>query len=202
MSDNYAAIIRSNLEKLYADTTAQLDRNLPATRSGETFRFDAFGRDCRLTPRGIFLDDQPETGVPGILISLYGLRANPAAMVARPFKSFKDFPDSMPYIGAFSTHTEHLLLPHVAAIRQVRPRIADTLAGSAGAVAGIDSGDFAIQVRPLPKIGLCYIFYLADEEFPASVTCLFSANALAFMPIDGMADVGETTSRRILELLT
>jgi hypothetical protein len=64
------------------------------------------------------------------------------------------------------------------------------------------SGDFAFVVRPLPKISLCYIFYEADEDFPASVTCLFSNNANTFMPMDGLADVGEYTSKRIRELLT
>jgi hypothetical protein len=48
---------------------------------------------------------------------------------------------------------------------------------------------------------LCYIFYRADEEFPASVTCLFSNNAPDFMPIDGLADVGEYTSKKILALI-
>ena len=50
------------------------------------------------------------------------------------------------------------------------------------------SGDFAFVVRPLPKIYLCYIFYEADQDFPPSVTCLYSANANRFMPMDGLAD--------------
>jgi hypothetical protein len=53
----------------------------------------------------------------------------------------------------------------------------------------------------LPKVALCYIFYLPDEEFPASVTCLFSQNALSFMPLDGLADVAEYTSKVIIQLI-
>ncbi len=64
------------------------------------------------------------------------------------------------------------------------------------------TGDFAFVVRPLPKILLCYMFYEADEDFPPSVTCLFSNNANRFMPMDGLADVGEYTSKSILELST
>jgi len=45
----------------------------------------------------------------------------------------------------------------------------------------------------LPKIALLLIFYLPDEDFPASATCLFSTNALSFMPLDGLADVAETS---------
>lgn len=62
-------------------------------------------------------------------------------------------------------------------------------------------GDFSFIVYPLPKIALCYIFYEADDDFPASVTCLYSNNANQFMPVDGLADVGEYTSRKILNLI-
>jgi hypothetical protein len=55
-------------------------------------------------------------------------------------------------------------------------------------------------VHPLPKIALCYIVYKADEDFPASVTCLFSANAHRFLPTDALADTGEYTSKKILEI--
>jgi hypothetical protein len=64
-----------------------------------------------------------------------------------------------------------------------------------------DGGDFSIIVRPLPKIKLRYIFYLADEEFPASATCLFSNNALSFLPVDALADTGEYTSKKIIDLI-
>ena len=65
----------------------------------------------------------------------------------------------------------------------------------------IVKGDFSFFVQPLPKITLCYIFYRADDEFSASVTCLFSHNALAFLPIAALADIGEYTSIKILNLL-
>ena len=55
---------------------------------------------------------------------------------------------------------------------------------------------------PLPKIALCTIFYLADDEFPPSATCLFSANALDFMPLDGLADVAEYTSKKIIQMVS
>lgn len=63
------------------------------------------------------------------------------------------------------------------------------------------AGDFSILLYPLPKIALCYIFYLPDEEFPPSVTCLYSANADNFMPLDGLADVGEYCSKKIRQII-
>ena len=116
-----------------------------------------------------------------------------------PLRAFKEFANSAPYVGAFSSHTEQILVPAVYRIKARIDLIISRLFGqrtpdSAG-------GDFAFVVRPLPKIFLCYIFYEADEDFPPSVTCLFSNNADRFMPIDGLADVGEYTSRTILSLL-
>lgn len=105
----------------------------------------------------------------------------------------------MPYVGAFSSHTEQILLPHVERIGQCRLQIMETLRG--GDVPGRMGGDFSFMVHPLPQIALCYIFYEADEDFPASVTCLYSSNSLSFLPIDGLADVGEYTSKKIIDIV-
>jgi hypothetical protein len=134
-----------------------------------------------------------------ILISLYALGARPESCISAPFRGFKSLPGSMPYGGAFTTHTEQVLVPHVAKIKTERDKIMASLRGEeAPAETG---GDFSVVVYPLPKIALCYIFYEADEDFPASVTCLYSGNADCFMPVDGLADVGEYTSRKILALI-
>ncbi len=199
VSDNYEKIVRENLEKLYADPPAHLAEALSAEREGSAFLFDAFGEACRIAPEGITLGGSPQTGVPGILISLYALHAKPLPPVLEPLKAYKEFPDTMPYAGAFATHTEGILVPHVERIREASGRITGALDG--GPAPEGASGDFAFLVRPLPKIALCYIFYLADDDFPASVTCLFSNNADAFAPKDALADVGEYTSRKIIRIL-
>jgi len=54
----------------------------------------------------------------------------------------------------------------------------------------------------LPKIALLFVLYFPDEEFPASAICLFSANALSFMPLDGLADVAEYTSNALMGWVT
>ena len=102
-------------------------------------------------------------------------------------------------MGAFTTHTEQLLVSHVAKIKEAVQSITKKLKG--GKAPSGTGGDFSFIVYPLPKIALCYIFYEADDDFPASVTCLFSNNANQFMPVDGLADVGEYTSRKILNLI-
>jgi hypothetical protein len=199
MGDNYAKIVQGNLKRLYESYPEDLERTLPAERNKDSLLFQAFGEKCELQPGGIFLGQIQQTGVIGILISLYALHAGPGPSMLEPLKAFKDFPNSMPYAGAFVTHTQQILAPHVERIEKATHQIMANLNGH-NAPAYVE-GDFSFMVYPLPKIALCYIFYDADDEFPASVTCLYSNNALSFLPIDALADVGEYTSRKMLDLI-
>ncbi len=188
-----------NLARLYENLPPDLADRLPAKRDGDAFVFEAFGEMCRIEPGCIVLGDGSYPQVMGIMISLYALNARTDPCVPLPFTAFKEFPNTMPYVGAFATHTEKILAPYTPAIRENIERIKAAMKGK-GAPADI-SGDFAFVVYPLPKIALCYIFYEADEDFPAAVTCLYSNNADLFLPIDPLADVGEYTSRRIIALV-
>ncbi|WP_155304612.1 DUF3786 domain-containing protein [Desulfosarcina widdelii] len=199
MVDNYARLAKENLRRLYENLPENLENNLPAEKSGSVFTFPAFGRPCLITPDGISLDGAEPPGVIGILLSLYALHAVPDAPVIEPLRAFKEFPDSAPYVGAFASHTEQILVPAVERIRTRTDFVVEKLNGRPAPA--LVSGDFAFVVRPLPKIYLCYIFYEADEDFPPSVTCLYSTNANQFMPMDGLADVGEYTSKTILEVV-
>lgn len=198
MTDNYTKIVADNIARLYENLPPDLADRLPAKREGNTFVFDAFGETCRIEPGRIVLGGGDHLPVMGIMISLYALDARPDPRVLLPLKAFKEFPNTMPYVGAFATHTEQVLTPYAAAIKKNTGPIKAALKGEA-APPDIP-GDFAFVVHPLPKIALCYIFYEADEDFPASVTCLYSHNADRFLPIDALADVGEYTSRRIIAL--
>lgn len=199
MTDNYAKLVQNNLNSLYENLPADLEKNLPAVQDGQVFSFNAFGEDCQITPDGITLGNQEHSSIFGILISLYALNACPDVCIPAPLKSFKELPDSMPYVGAFTTHTELTLVPHVDKIKTSMEKIKETLNGEDPPEG--TTGDFSFIVYPLPKIALCYIFYEADEDFPASVTCLYSNNAHLFLPIDGLADVGEYCSKKIIDII-
>ncbi|RJQ68363.1 MAG: DUF3786 domain-containing protein [Desulfobacteraceae bacterium] len=196
MSSNYAAIIRENLAKMFTLDLNERAGALPARLAGGAFTFKAFGAECRLALDGVRLDGRPEEGPMGIIISLYALHAVRDACRLEPFKSFKEMPDSAPYAGAFNNRTEHCLVPAVARLNTRISTIYTLLEGS-DAPAGV-SGDLAFVVRPLPKIALCYLFYFADDDFPAGVTCLYSNNADRFLPTDALADLGEYTSKVLL----
>jgi hypothetical protein len=197
--DPYEKIIHNNLARLYRHLPENLDRHLPAERHNNHFNFEAFGEIVQIGPEGIRVGRRTEIGVRAILISLYALHAKADPCIATPFKAFRELPNSMPYHSAFTTHTERLLVPHIDTIEKNLQRIIDTWKGNAEP--GHANGDFSFRLRPFPKIVLNYIFYRADEEFPASATCLCSCNALSFLPIDALADTAEYTSRKILDLV-
>jgi hypothetical protein len=200
LESNYAKLVQDNIKRIFQQRSLEdLARCLPGVQEDNGVSFPAFGGKCRISPEGVFLNGNPEQGVPGILVSLYGLNAGPETCVLHPFRAFKDFPNSGPYAGAFASHTQNILIPHAEKIEAKTGAIRQALNGQNAP--GDTGGDFSFVIFPLPKIALCYIFYLADEDFPASVTCLYSHNALSFIPIDGMADVGEYSSKKILQLL-
>ena len=199
METNYEKIIRENLSRLYAQLPDDLEKLIDAEKKGDRFWFRAFGEDCCIGPGTVILAGEPAVDPRALLISLYANHASPEPICPEPFKSFKDLPGSMPYQGAFSSNSERVLVPHVPLIKEKLESIKQAFDGH-DCKAGF-SGDFSFVIHPLPKIALCYIFYLPDEEFPASAVCLFSANALSFMPLDGLADVAEYTSKGIIRLV-
>ena len=196
MASNYAAIIRENLARFFELDLKERAAALPARIAADGVVFNAFGAVCSLTQMGVHMDGRPEDGPMGIIISLYALHASQEACLLEPFKSFKQMPNSAPYAGAFTQRTEQALVPAVDWLNQHRTQIY-TLMDGCDAPSAV-SGDLAFIVHPLPKITLCYVCYLADEDFPAGVTCLYSNNAHLFLPTDALADVGEYTSKTIL----
>jgi hypothetical protein len=198
--DNYEKIIQDNLTRLYKKMPEHLEQLLPGQYQNEQLMFKAFGSPCRIGSDRITVGDKTETGVIGILISLYALHAKADPCIPTPFKAYREIPNSMPYAGAFSSHTEQILIPHIDKIEDNLDLIFEPLNGESGT--GSEGGDFSFVIRPFPKIKLYYIFYRADDDFPASATCLFSNNALSFLPVDALADTGEYTSKKIIELIT
>ncbi|MDZ7698701.1 MAG: DUF3786 domain-containing protein [Deltaproteobacteria bacterium] len=160
------------------------------------FCMQAFGEVCRVTPEGIRFEETLRKDPQALLISLYAMNACQDPTRLKPFKSFKELPGSMPYQAAFSANAERILVPHVPVIHEESETIKMAFDGFEG-----EDGDFSLVLYPFPKMALYYIFYMPDDEFPASATTLFSANALSFMPLDGLADVAEYTSKKIIAMV-
>jgi hypothetical protein len=161
--------------------------------------FSAFGEECSLEPEAIAFSGKIDPGPKALIISLYAAHSHSGALTLEPFKAFKDLPGSMPYHSAFAVNSERVLVPHVLKIREKGEVIVRSFSGQMNPAGS--AGDWSLLLYPLPKIALLFIFYLPDEDFPASATCLFSSNALSFMPLDGLADVAEYTSKAIIDLV-
>jgi len=200
MTDNYAQIVCDNLDRLYKKSPDDLARAMLSTRKNDIFEFMAFGKKCRISRDGVELSGEKQTGVYAMLVLLYALHASMEDFELEPLKAFKDFANSMPYAGAFVTHAENILVGHVKEIEKAQNYILEKFQGiDARSIVG---GDFSFTVQVFPKIALCYIFYHADEDFPASVKCLFSNNSSKFLPVDALADTGEYTSKELLKIVS
>ena len=199
MQSNYSKIVQQNIATLFSDDLPSRAIAMDAAFANGTLAFKAFGAPCRITAEGVYLDDAQQTGPMGIILSLYALHAITENCRIEPFKAFKELPNSAPYAGAFANHTEQPLTPLVDRILDQQHALIDRFDGMPAPTHL--GGDGTLIVRPLPKIVLCYVFYKADDEFPASATCLISNNATAFLPLDALADTGEYTSRAIIRFL-
>ena len=199
MPENFLEIQKEYLKKVWLRPPEELEKALPAQRLGNCFCFGAFGEPCELYPDEIMLGGQRLIGPEGILIAMYASQVTDEPLQLHPLKSFKELPDSMPYQGAFSMNVEKILQPYISVIQNHQSELTSLFSGTINT--DPPSGDFSFTLYPLPRIALYYIFYLPDEEFSASVHCLFPANATRFMPVAGLAHVAEYTARRILQLV-
>ena len=199
MSQAYLQIRNEYLAKAWARSTAELAACLPAASDRDGLHLRAFGEDCILTPADILLSGTSASGPEGLLIAMYASGVPDLPVQLQPLKAFKELPHSMPYQAAFAANAERLLVPHVTRIQAHRDLLVSRFSGQVNADA--PSGDFSFTLWPLPRVPLYYIFNLPDEEFPASVTCLFAANAGLFMPLDGLADVAEYTGKKLIAVL-
>ena len=199
MTNNYGRLIIDNLAQVYSNKGDGLASGLMAEQQDDCFIFNAFGKKCVVEPGRISLDGREEAYVTGLLISHYCLSACPDRCLLQPLKALKEFPDSARYLAILKTHTERLLVPHV---HRIKAAVSGIVAAFNGEITTPQTGgDFSFVIYPLPKIALCYIFYEADDEFPASAKCLYSNNADKFLPMDGLVDLGEYTSKAMLEML-
>jgi len=199
MSQGYLRIRNEYLVQAWARSPAELAVCLPAETENDCLIFQAFGEKCILSREEILLSGESAAGPVGLLVALYASRVPDLTVQLHPLKSFKELPHSMPYHADFAANAEQILVPQVIKINRHQEKIASALSGYINQ--DPMSGDFSFTLLPLPRIPLYYIFHLPDDEFPASVTCLFSNNASLFMPIDGLADVAEYTAKKLISMI-
>ena len=175
MTTTYEKLITENLSGLFEKRPPDLETRPPnletrlgASKSGAGFSLQAFGETAWFDHEQVRFSGKKNVDPKGLLVALYATHAGLENIQIEPLKAFKDFPGSMPYHGAFSANSERVLIPHVNKIREKQAEIISAFDGEA-----IKSGDFSMLLYPFPKIAVCTIFYLEDEEFPRRPPAFF-----------------------------
>jgi len=200
MSEKILQIQKDYLQKTWARPIQELEEAIPARHEGSAFHFQAFGEPCEIRRDEIILGGEPIRGAEGLLIAIYSSLATTEPVQLQPLKAFKQFPGGMGYQPAFATNAERILIPHVESIQKRKEELIARFSGNLNK--DVKRYDFSFTLYPLPKIPLYYLFNLPNEEFPATVTCLFSTNADRFLPVEGVADTAEYTAKKIIQLVT
>jgi hypothetical protein len=200
MSENILQIQKDYLKKAWMRPIQQLEEAIPARYEDNGLRFQAFGEPCEVRQEEIILGGEPLHGAEGILIAIYSSLVTTEPVQLLPLKAFRQFPGGMGYQPAFAMNAEKILIPHVESIQKRREELIARFSGNPNK--DVKRYDFSFTLYPLPKVPLYYLFNLPDEEFSASVTCLFSSNADRFLPVETLADTAEYTAKKIIELVT
>lgn len=71
---------------------------------------------------------------------------------------------------------------------------------AAGQLSGepLSMGDAAFRFWALPRIPLAVIYWVGDEEFPASAQVLFDASARSYHDLEILAHLGSTICRKLM----
>jgi hypothetical protein len=107
--------------------------------------------------------------------------------------SFADLPDGRFYNQAFQGYTGHELVKAFGADQAAFEQAAARLDGRPYPL-----GDAAFIFRALPYVALLVIFWLGDEDFPASCQVLFDSSASNYLPTDACAILGSTITHRLI----
>lgn len=191
------------VKQIYDKGIDGLDQRIKAQQEGEEFLFRAFGQNCRLTRKGVYMDEVLDTDWAGVLVSIYALNAGEEEVELYPLQSFKQIGGTVATSGkSWVTVAQNELAKHIHEIERSKEEIIASFDGYDNAGKEGARGDLSFTLYPLPKVPQFYNFYLPDEEFDASVIGLIAANAKAFLPVDTIGDVAYVTAKKIVELAT
>jgi len=151
------------------------------------YRFTSFGKDFSLSPRDRKIySDAPESDT---LLQKLGFFFNFSIVCS--FYNAKDVPLAGKLINPVNMKSGQLFFrgSHVLPLDKVSERYGGNRDGflqrgrALGGV-GLEYGDAAGKLFPLPRVPVVLILWLADEEFPARADILFDSSAEIQLPID------------------
>ncbi len=121
------------------------------------------------------------------------LRNADGAEPAGRWLGFRELPHGHFYFRAFQGYTGDELVRRLdsAGLRKAAER-----AGGKP----VPLGDLGYEFRPLPLIPIAVVWWEGDEEFPPKASLLFDANAVRYLPTEGLAILGRLLCRRLIKL--
>lgn len=154
-----------------------------------------FGKRLIITPELMVLEEKSreKAGLNTQALLLYHLTCSDGVLVTGRWISFRELPDGGFYHQAFQGYTGHQLAKTFQNDIGGLKSAALSLGGRPEAM-----GDLAFSFRALPRVPVALIYWLGDEDFPASARILFDASAGHHLPTDACALLGSTLTRRLI----
>ncbi len=195
-SDVFERTYRHYLAKIHALDLASLASRLGARLQGEELVLAMFGRDYRVSERGISGPDGNRPSIDTcVIISRYLIMCPEGSLFAKEWTAYRDFRDAGPLVGYFSTEVEYAIAAGYSG-RLVELQSASDALG--GYPPEIDAAyDVAVRFDALPRLPLLLLFNDADREFAAICRVLFERRAERYLDAECLAMVG----RRLAVLL-
>jgi hypothetical protein len=160
------------------------------------FLLDLWGREVLLTPP-TYSAHWNLTGAPvgqmDQALLLYYLATADGVPPAERWVSFADLPDGRFYNQAFQGYTG----------QELARAFGNDLAAFIAANQSLGGhpyplGQAAYTYQPLPRTPVLVVYWLGDEDFPASAQILFDASASHYLPTDAYAILGSALTRRLI----
>lgn len=106
--------------------------------------------------------------------------------------AFRELPGGMFYHQAYQGYSGDRLAKAIDNHVSVFERAAKNLGGRR-----LDLGDASFEFYALPRVRVAAVYYVGDEDFPASANVLFDASASHYLPTDALAGVGSSLVDRL-----
>ena len=184
-----AALQGTDLADLASRTGAEYQKS-----TGEV-TIPLFGKRFIITPELLVqeIKSGEEAGLNTQALLLYHLTCSDGAPVTGRWISFRELPDGSFYHQAFQSYTGHELAKAFGDDVPGLKRAAVTLEGRPEAM-----GELSFSFQALPRVPIAFIYWLGDEDVPASARILFDASAGHHLPTDACALLGSTLTRRLI----
>jgi hypothetical protein len=134
-----------------------------------------------------------------LALVLYYFKLSDSTPTSGRWISFSELPDGRFYNAAFQGYSGKLIAQQFQ--NDIRAFILAAKSSGGQALAETSGiGDAALAFKILPYVDLAVVYWLGDEDFPASCQVLFDASAPHHLSTDGCAILGSILTQRIIKV--